>query len=62
MNMKAVEGVDWRKIIKQYQPEAGRSIWQMVNTLVPYVGLFALMLWMVNAGISYWWVLLLSYV
>ena len=60
MNIRTVEEVDWRKIIKKYQPEAWRSIWQIINTLVPYIGLFALMLWMVNAGISYWWVLLVS--
>ena len=60
MTTKMIDGVDWRKIIKQYEPEAWRSIWQIVNTLVPYIGLFAVMLWMVNAEISYWWVLLLS--
>lgn len=60
MSMQSFEGVNWRKVIKKYEPEAWRSIWQIINTLVPYVGLFALMLWMVNAGVSYWWVLLLS--
>ena len=60
MNINNHESVDWRKIIKKYEPENWRSIWQIINTLVPYIGLFALMLWMVNAGISYWWVLLLS--
>lgn len=62
MSTKSMNGVDWRKIIKRYQPEVWRSVWQIINTLVPYIGLFALMLWMVNTGISYWWVLLVSVV
>jgi len=57
MNIRTMEGMDWRKIIKKYQPEAWRSIWQIVNTLVPYIGLFALMLWLLNVGVSYWFVL-----
>jgi len=60
MNISDFEGVDWRKIIKKYQPEAGRSIWQLVNTVVPYLGLYALMFWLLNAGVSYWLVLLLA--
>ena len=58
MKNHKIEGVDWRKIIKKYQPENWRSIWQIINTLVPYIGLFALMFWSVS--VSYWLTLLLS--
>lgn len=59
MNLSPFEGVDFRKIVSKYQvPDTWRSIWQIVNTLVPYIALWALMLWSVR--ISYWLTLLLS--
>jgi omega-6 fatty acid desaturase (delta-12 desaturase) len=36
---------DWRKIVAAYaRPDLRRSLWQVVNTLVPYLGLFYLSL------------------
>jgi omega-6 fatty acid desaturase (delta-12 desaturase) len=49
----------WRKIVKNYQhPELGRSLFQVANTLIPYIILWALMVW--SLGISYWLTLLLA--
>src|ERR1035437_2790805 len=43
----------WKEIIAKYQqPSLGRSIWQMVNTLVPYVALWYLMY--LSLSVSYW--------
>jgi len=43
----------WKEIVAKYQrPSRGRSIWQMVNTLVPYVGLWYLMY--LSLAVSYW--------
>lgn len=46
----------WRKIVSDYQnPDIRRSIWQLVNTLVPYFGLWILMIYLID--ISYWLVI-----
>jgi acyl-lipid omega-6 desaturase (Delta-12 desaturase) len=43
----------WKEIVAKYQrPSRGRSIWQMVNTLVPYVGLWYLTY--LSLAVSYW--------
>lgn len=34
----------WRKIVAQYQqPCLKKSVWQITNTVVPYIGLWAIM-------------------
>jgi acyl-lipid omega-6 desaturase (Delta-12 desaturase) len=44
---------NWKEIVAKYQePQLGRSIWQLINTLVPYAGLWALMYW--SLSVSYW--------
>jgi len=44
---------DWKKIVVRYQtPSTGRAIWQLVNTLVPYVGLWYLM--HLCLAVSFW--------
>ena len=49
----------WQKVLGKYQRSSlGRSIWQLVNTLVPYLGLWALMAWGLSR--SYWFALLLA--
>ncbi len=59
MNISRFEGVDWRKIVRKYQvPDTWRSIWQIVNTVIPYIILWGVMFWSVS--ISYWLTLLLS--
>lgn len=43
----------WKEIVAKYQqPSLGRSIWQMVNTLVPYLALWYLMY--LSMSVSYW--------
>src|ERR1043166_5156167 len=43
----------WKEIVARYQqPSLGRSIWQIVNTLVPYVLLWDLMYR--SLAVSYW--------
>lgn len=49
----------WQKIVAKYQnPRLSRSIWQLVNTLVPYLVLWVLMY--KAMAVSYWLVLFLS--
>ncbi len=43
----------WKEIVAKYQtPTLGRSVWQMINTFVPYAGLWYLMYW--SLSVSYW--------
>jgi omega-6 fatty acid desaturase (delta-12 desaturase) len=49
----------WHEIVARYaKSDLGRSLWQVVNTLVPYFALWYLMLRSVE--ISYWITLLLA--
>ncbi len=44
---------DWKKIVVRYQtPSTGRAIWQLINTLLPYVGLWYLMY--LSLAVSFW--------
>jgi acyl-lipid omega-6 desaturase (Delta-12 desaturase) len=50
---RPVEPMAWKEIVAKYQqPALGRSIWQIVNTLVPYAVLWCLMYWSIS--VSYW--------
>lgn len=52
---------DWYKLTAKYErPSTGRALWQIVNTLVPYLGLWALMVVMIHHGLSYWFTLAAS--
>ena len=54
-----IENIEWRPIVRKYaQPDLWRSIWQVVNTLVPYAVLFYLS--MRSLEISFWLTLPLS--
>jgi omega-6 fatty acid desaturase (delta-12 desaturase) len=54
---------DWLSDVARYQqPDLRRSIWQVVNTLVPYAVLWVLMVRTVQLGYSYWITLALSVV
>lgn len=49
----------WMKIVQNYsQPVAWRSWWQVINSVIPYFGLWVLMFY--SLSISYWLTLLLS--
>jgi len=50
----------WKRIVAQYQkPDIKRSVWQIINSLVPYLILWALMAYSLH--ISYWLTLLLAF-
>jgi omega-6 fatty acid desaturase (delta-12 desaturase) len=50
----------WRNIVNNYQnPDIRKTIWQLVNTLVPYIALWVLMIYAIK--ISYWLVLPLAF-
>lgn len=58
-----VSGKDksWLKLITAYKnPSVGGSIWQIINSLIPYIGLWILMAYAIQ--ISWWLVLPLSIV
>jgi len=43
----------WKQIVARYQKASvGRGIWQIINTLVPYAGLWFLMY--LSVGVSWW--------
>ena len=43
----------WKEIVAKYQqPSAGRAIWQIINTFVPYAGLWCLIYF--SRSISWW--------
>jgi omega-6 fatty acid desaturase (delta-12 desaturase) len=45
-------GPAWKEVVARYQrPVLKSSVWQILNTLVPYVALWALMAWSVNVSI-----------
>ena len=53
------ESRSWMQIVQQYnKPEAIRSWWQVINSVVPYIGLWVLMVY--SLSISYWLTLGLS--
>jgi omega-6 fatty acid desaturase (delta-12 desaturase) len=46
-------GLSWKAIVERYQkPSTGRGVWQVVNTLGPYVALWVLMYFTVQLS---WW-------
>lgn len=61
MENKKNEWSNWTAIIRQYtQPSLLRSWWQIINTVVPYLLLWVLMIYSLNY--SYWYTLGLSFV
>ena len=51
----------WMEIVSKYNfPDTFKSWWQIINSVVPYLALWAIMIWSLN--ISYWLTLLLSVV
>ncbi|MFC2015577.1 fatty acid desaturase [Chloroflexota bacterium] len=53
----------WTKDVARYaHPDHRKAIWQLVNTFVPYIGLWALMVYAVLAGVPYYVTLALAVV
>jgi omega-6 fatty acid desaturase (delta-12 desaturase) len=49
---------DWYRSLSKYEkPDLMKAIWQIINTFVPYIALWALMVWMIRTGVSYWYTL-----
>ena len=54
---------DWFRALAQYEkPNLRKAVWQLLNTFVPYVALWALMVYMIGRGLPYWAVLPLAVV
>src|SRR5882672_3190565 len=50
---RQAQAMPWKEVVAKYQePAMGRSVWQIVNTLVPYAGLWYLMY--LSLSVSYW--------
>lgn len=61
MEKKRTEIQEWQKVISRYdKPDTARSIWQVINSVVPYFGLWYLMY--LSLDISYWITLALSFI
>lgn len=41
-------------LAKYEKPDTRKAVWQLVDTLIPYFGVWALMAYMLNHGVSYW--------
>ena len=45
----------WYKALSTYeQPNRRKAVWQLLNTFGPYIALWALMVYLVRQGYSYW--------
>ena len=53
LSKQADDAAAWKEIVAKYQqPSAGRAIWQIINTFVPYAGLWCLIYF--SRSISWW--------
>jgi omega-6 fatty acid desaturase (delta-12 desaturase) len=53
----------WHQDVARYaEPNQRKAIWQLVDTLGPYIGLWILMVFTIKAGVSYWVTLALAVV
>lgn len=60
-NDTASETQPWKQAVAAWQkPVLRSSIWQIVNTLIPYFGLWGLMIWTLD--ISYWLTLAIAFI
>jgi len=50
---RSAEGPAWKQIVSRFQtPSVNRGVWQLLNTLVPYIGLWYLM--SLSLRVSWW--------
>jgi omega-6 fatty acid desaturase (delta-12 desaturase) len=46
---------NWQIAIKAHvQPNHRKAIWQLINTFIPYIALWGLMIYSIQSGLSYW--------
>ena len=51
----SVSQSSWFRALSKYEkPDPKKAVWQLLNTLVPYLALWAVMIWMIRTGVSYW--------
>jgi acyl-lipid omega-6 desaturase (Delta-12 desaturase) len=52
------DGRDWSRALSVYEkPDRRLAIWQLLNTVLPYLLAWAGMVWMLRAGLPYWSIL-----
>lgn len=52
---------EWKSLVAKFQnPSISRSVWQIINSILPYAALWAIMGWNVKTGGPYWITLLLA--
>jgi omega-6 fatty acid desaturase (delta-12 desaturase) len=45
----------WKQIVARYQqPSVGRALWQIVNTVIPYIALWVAMWFVMQTKLSWW--------
>src|SRR5690242_12092099 len=50
--------LDWYRSLAAYeQPNTLKAAGQVADSFLPYIGLWAVIAWMIQRGISYWFVL-----
>ncbi len=51
----SVVRADWYRSLSKYEkPDVKKAVGQLLDTMLPFFGLWALMIWMINQGYSYW--------
>lgn len=56
-----IAAVNLRQLCARFaQPQLGRALWQLINTLPPFVAIWSLMAYGMSAGWHYAWILLLA--
>jgi len=60
VNFKTTKPAWYPITAKHRQSNLGKSLWQLLDTLVPYCGLWAAMIYTVQQGLPYWITLALS--
>jgi len=57
----APAAVNLRQLCARFaKPQLGRALWQLINTLPPFIALWALMAWSLHADWNHLWTLLLA--
>jgi acyl-lipid omega-6 desaturase (Delta-12 desaturase) len=57
--IRPAEKVAWRRVVEKYrEPSTYRALWQVANTFIPYIALWAVMYW--SLWVSWWLVMPLA--
>ncbi len=55
---KQIAQSDWYKGLSKYEkPNVPKATWQILNTFIPYFALWAVMVRMLQVGVSFWYIL-----